>query len=113
MYVNDSVNGFISNPQERNEVVLEHDQNTLSFEFSRIGFQHALANGYEYKLDKYDENWIESGSSRYTRYSKLPPGKYTFQLRTRDAKGEISPFTKTLTIEIKSVLANDPFKFSV
>ncbi len=112
MYVNDSVKGFISNPQERNEVVLEHDQNTFSFEFSRIGFQHALANGYEYKLEKYDENWIESGSSRYTRYSKIPPGKYTFQLRTRDAKGDISPFTKTLTIEIKKAFwQTTVFKF--
>jgi signal transduction histidine kinase len=101
MYVNDSVNGFIANPQETKAVVLEHDQNTFSFEFSSISFQHALANRYEYKLEPYDENWIEGWSSRYTRYSKIPPGNYTFQLRTRDAKGEISPYTKILAIKIK------------
>jgi signal transduction histidine kinase len=101
MYVNDSVKGFVANPQAQSEVVLEHDQNTFSFDFSCISFQHALSNKYEYKLDGYDEKWIESGDSRYTRYSKIPPGKYTFRLRTRDAKGDISPYTKTLVIEIK------------
>ena len=91
-------------------LVLQHDQNTFSFEFSRIGFQHALANGYEYKLENYDENWIESGSSRYTRYSKIPPGKYTFQLRTRDVKGDISPYIEiTVYRNQKSILANDCF----
>ncbi|HEY4966231.1 MAG TPA: two-component regulator propeller domain-containing protein, partial [Puia sp.] len=68
MYVNDSVKSFVANPQERTEVILDHDQNTFSFDFSCISFQHALDNSYEYKLDRYDENWIESGVSRYTRY---------------------------------------------
>ena len=101
MYVNDSVKGFVANPQELSDVVLEHDQNTFSFDFSSISFQHASANQYEYKLENYDENWIENGSSHYTRYSKIPPGKYNFKLRTRDAKGEISQYTKTLGIEIR------------
>ena len=101
MYVNDSVKSFIANPQELSKVILEHDQNTFSFDFSCIGFQHAAANTYQYKLERYDENWIESGTSHYTRYSKIPPGIYRFQLRTRDAKGETSPFVKTLDIEIK------------
>jgi signal transduction histidine kinase/ligand-binding sensor domain-containing protein len=112
MYVNDSVKGFIANPQERSEVVLEHDQNTFSFDFSCISFQHALANKYEYKLDGYDEKWIESGDSRYTRYSKIPPGQYTFKLRTRDAKGDISPYMKTLVVKIKKAFwQTDVFTF--
>jgi signal transduction histidine kinase/ligand-binding sensor domain-containing protein len=101
MYVNDSVKSFIANPQESSGVSLEHDQNTFSFDFSCISFQHAAANTYEYKLESFDENWIKAGNSHYTRYSKIPPGKYNFQLRTLDAKGVVSPFTKTLAIEIK------------
>lgn len=101
MYVNDSAKSFIKNPQQISSVTLMHAQNTFSFDFSCISFQHVDASSYEYKLENYDEHWIRSGTSHYTRYSKIPPGKYNFQLRVIDAKGDISPYTKSLFIEIK------------
>jgi signal transduction histidine kinase len=81
--------------------VLAHDQNTFSFDFSCIGFHHAEESVYEYKLDGYDENWIRGGTTHYTRYSKIAPGNYLFRIRTIDAKGRISPYTKTLAVEIR------------
>ena len=101
MYVNDSSTGFLANPQEISNIVLEHDQNTFSFDYSCISFQHAQESVYEYKLDGFDENWIRGGTTHYTRYSRIAPGKYTFRVRTLDAKGNISPHVKTLAIEIK------------
>jgi signal transduction histidine kinase/ligand-binding sensor domain-containing protein len=101
MYVNDSTTPFIETPQEYAKVNLGHDQNTFSFDFSIIGFQHADESIYEYKLDNYDENWIRSGTTHYARYSKISPGTYHFRVRTLDANGRISPYTKTLTIEIR------------
>jgi len=101
MYVNDSTKGFIANPQETSKVVLEHDQNTFSFDYSCISFQHAQTSVYEYKLDGYDESWIRGGTTDYTRYSRIAPGNYRFNIRTRDPKGVISPYLKTLDIEIK------------
>lgn len=101
MYVNDSGNSFISNPQERTTIRLNHDQNTFSFDFSCINFQHADETLYEYKLDGYDEKWIRNGFTHYTRYSRIAPGTYTFRLRLLDASGKLSPYQKNLTIEIK------------
>jgi len=101
MYVNDSSTGFLANPQEISNIVLEHDQNTFSFDYSCISFQHAQESVYEYKLEGFDENWIRGGTTHYTRYSRIAPGKYTFRIRTLDAKGNISPHVKTLAIEIK------------
>jgi signal transduction histidine kinase len=101
MYVNDSSKSFIANPQETSKVDLKYYQNTFSFDFACIGFQHAASSIYEYRLDKYDENWIRSETTHYTRYSKMPPGIYNFHLRVIDVKGNVSPFVKTLTIEIK------------
>jgi len=114
MYVNDSSKSFVANPQEVSKIVLEHYQNTFSFDFSCISFQHASASTYEYRLDKYDENWIRSGATHYTRYSKIPPGNYTFELRVFDANGKTSPFTKSLAIEIKKAFWQTTiFKFIV
>jgi signal transduction histidine kinase len=101
MYVNDSSTGFLANPQETSNIVLEHDQNTFSFDYSCISFQHAQESVYEYKLEGFDENWIRGGTTHYTRYSRIAPGKYTFRIRTLDAKGNISPHVKTMAIEIK------------
>jgi signal transduction histidine kinase/ligand-binding sensor domain-containing protein len=101
MYVNDSSSGFLPNPQERSNVVLEHDQNTFSFDYSSIGFQHAQASAFEYKLGGFDEHWIRGGTTHYTRYSRIAPGNYTFRLRAIDAKGQVSPFMKILSIQIK------------
>ncbi|MBS1947045.1 MAG: hypothetical protein JST47_04685 [Bacteroidetes bacterium] len=99
--VNDSFKNFVPNPQEINSVSLTHDQNTFSIDFSSIGFQHIASCSYEYRLEGYDDHWIKNGALQHTRYSKIPPGTYHFYLRVIDAKGNISPYTKTLSIEIR------------
>ncbi|MBS1598252.1 MAG: hypothetical protein JST75_08500 [Bacteroidetes bacterium] len=101
MYVNDSSKGFLANPQHTSAIILSHDQNTFSFDFSCISFQHADACTYSYKLANYDENWIAGGNTHYTRYSRIPPGKYTFMLRVSDASGKRSPYIKTMEINIE------------
>jgi signal transduction histidine kinase/ligand-binding sensor domain-containing protein len=114
LFVNDSTRGFLANPMETSPVILAHDQNTFSLDFSGISFQHASSNTYEYKLDPYDEKWISSGTVHYTRYSKIPPGKYSFLLRVIDARGQVSPYTKRLDIEIrKAFWQTGLFKFIV
>jgi len=101
MYVNDSARPFIETPQDYSKIILGHDQNTFSFDFSIIGFQHAEESVYEYKLDGYDEHWIRAGTTHYARYSKISPGTYYFRIRILDANGKISPYAKTLEIEIR------------
>lgn len=100
IYVNDASAGFVPNPQEVDKISLSHKQNTFSFDFSPVAFQNAAGCSFEYKLEGYDKDWILNGNTRYTRYSKIPPGEYSFQLRVMDVNGVISPHSKTLKIEI-------------
>jgi signal transduction histidine kinase/ligand-binding sensor domain-containing protein len=100
IYVNDASAGFVPNPQEIDKINLSHKQNTFSFDFAPIAFQNAAGCSFEYRLQDYDEGWIRSGNARYTRYSKIPPGHYVFQLRAIDVNGIISPYNKTLEIKI-------------
>jgi signal transduction histidine kinase/ligand-binding sensor domain-containing protein len=109
MYVNDSASGFLPNPQEQSEVILDYDQNTFSFDYSCISFHHAEESAYEYKLDGFDEKWIRGGTTNYTRYSRIAPGDYTFRIRAMDAKGRISPFEKKLFIKIKKAFWQTTF----
>lgn len=100
VYINDLPDTSTANPDELKTIRLSHRQNTFSFDFAPIAFQHADECSFEYKLEGYDETWIKSGPAHYTRYSKIPPGNYIFNLRAIDATGMISPFIKTLEIQV-------------
>jgi len=99
-YVNDVLHSSAPNLNELKKINLSPRENTFSIDFSAIVFQHIADYGFEYKLDGYDENWIKGGSARYTRYSKIPPGQYVFNLRVIDPQGKVNPYTKTIEIEI-------------
>ncbi len=100
IYINDVLYASAPNSNEIKKINLSFRQNTLSFDFSPLAFQHSADCSFEYKLENYDENWIKSGFTTHTRYSKIPPGNYVFTIRVIDAWGRISPFPKSLEIEI-------------
>jgi len=100
IYINDVL--YASGPasNEVKNLELSFRKNTFSFDFSTITFHHPAACSFEYKLDNYDEEWIKSGSSRYTRYSHIPPGNYVFNVRVIDASGKISSHIKMIAIQV-------------
>lgn len=100
IYINDILYSHIKNPNQTNKITLSHWQNTFSFDFAPIAFQHTKECGFEYMLEGYDEEWVRSGPAHFTRYSKIAPGNYVFTLRVIDANGKISPYFKKLEIEI-------------
>ncbi len=100
IYINDVLHAAMPNSNEINKIDLSFKENTFSFDFSTIAFQHISDCRFEYKLEAYDDNWIEGGAAHYTRYSKIPPGNYVFNVRVTGSLGKPSPFTKTLEIRI-------------
>ena len=100
VFVNDIAYASSNNPNEFEQLRLSHIQNTFSFHFAPIAFQHTAQSSFEFMLEGYDETWIKTNTANYTRYSKIPPGKYLLRLRALDAMGRVSPFSKVLEIEI-------------
>ena len=100
VYINDILDTTSANPDEIEKLKLSSKQNTFSLDFSSISFFHTSECSFEYMLEGYDDKWVKSGAAHYTRYSKIPPGKYTFLLRVLDNQGKLSPYNKSLQIEI-------------
>ena len=98
--INDALHATTPASNEIDEMNLSFRQNTFSFDFSTIGFHHLADCSFEYKLAGYDENWIRSGSVHYTRYSRIPPGNYVFNLRVIDPLGQAAPLIKTMEVHI-------------
>lgn len=42
---------------------------------------------FRYRLQGFDEDWVEAGTRRKAIYSKLPPGRYTFQVVAANDSG--------------------------
>lgn len=75
---------FEGSPRYVRNIVLNHDQNTLTLEFAALAFTDPDRMSYTYILDGYDEQWHDNGSNRYASYSKLPPGDYVFRVKLSD-----------------------------
>jgi signal transduction histidine kinase/ligand-binding sensor domain-containing protein len=113
IYVNDVLLSSAPGVNEIKKINLSYKQNTFSFDFSTIAFQHISDCSFEYKLEGYDEEWIKA-NAQYTRYSKIPPGNYAFNLRVIDPLGKPGSFTKTLEIQIaKAFWQTNLFKIIV
>jgi ligand-binding sensor domain-containing protein len=79
-------------------VELGYRNNSLSITFSTLNFSSAYA--IKYKLDGIDKAWKIADKTNEAVYSYLPPGNYTFLLKTIDEEGNESKETVSLKIKI-------------
>jgi len=59
--------------------IFKYNENSVSIFFKAISFKSNPKIKYKYKLEGFDNKWIES-VNRYVRFPNLPPGDYTFML---------------------------------
>ncbi len=71
----------------RTPIELTHQQDVISFEFSAFDFQAPQKNQYTYKLEGFDDDWIQSGNRRYVTYTNLPGGDYIFRVKASNSDG--------------------------
>lgn len=73
------------NPAET--IRLNYDQNFISFEFAALDYHDPRNNQYAYKLEGFDEDWVQAGARNYASYTNLPGGDYTFRVRAANSDG--------------------------
>jgi PAS domain S-box-containing protein len=65
---------------------VEHAENTLAVHFAGMSFANEKKVSYSFRLVGFDPAWSESAVPE-ARFTNLPPGAYTFEVRTRVADG--------------------------
>ncbi|MEZ4829757.1 MAG: two-component regulator propeller domain-containing protein [Bacteroidia bacterium] len=65
----------------RNPMKLAHNENHVSFNYVGLWYQAPRNVRYEHRLVGYDIDWVESRNQQAI-YPNLPPGTYTFELRS-------------------------------
>jgi diguanylate cyclase (GGDEF)-like protein len=72
---------------ETAEVRLTYKDYVVSFEFAALDFTAPAKNRYAYKLEGFDRDWVDSGTSRRATYTNLPAGKYVFRVKGSNSDG--------------------------
>jgi signal transduction histidine kinase/CheY-like chemotaxis protein/streptogramin lyase len=67
---------------------LAYDENYLKFEFATLVQANARQINYYYKLEGFDDDWINNGNSNTAIYTNLQGGDYTFKVRSTYRKNE-------------------------
>ena len=73
------------------EPVLGADARRLRIEVAPLSFRAGLR--YQTRLDPLDSSWGTPAAEPFAELTRLPPGAYTFRVRTLGPSGEISPET--------------------
>lgn len=68
-------------------IILSHNENDISFEFSALHYINPQANKYKCRLVGFDKNWRDLGTEHRMNYTNLDPGQYTFQVMASNSDG--------------------------
>ncbi|MFA9391586.1 MAG: two-component regulator propeller domain-containing protein [Prolixibacteraceae bacterium] len=65
---------------ETKTILLKHNQNSFSFQFSTINFDNSDQLAYHWKLENFEADWTPLINSKMAGYTNIPPGEYIFRL---------------------------------
>lgn len=86
----------------QNDYQLDYDKNAVKISFNSNGFQSSENMTYHYRLIGLNNEWLslEKGID-FVRYSSLPSGNFTFEVKAENQNGIQSP-PISITISIKA-----------
>ena len=64
---------------------------TLEFHYTSPTFQTPDKLRFQYRLEGFDDDWIDAGTRRVAYYTNVPPGHYDFRVRAINGEGVITP----------------------
>ncbi len=82
------------------EVVITHRDLGFAFEFAALDLSSPQRNRYAYRLDGFDDDWIDSGHRRFAQYTNLDGGRYLFRVRGTNADGRWNEEGTTIAVRV-------------
>ncbi|HZB13730.1 MAG TPA: two-component regulator propeller domain-containing protein, partial [Chryseolinea sp.] len=86
--VNIDANGIL-----KQNILLTHDiqlsylENDFSFDFTALNYLQPEKNLYRYKMEGFQNEWVDAGYERKASYTNLSPGKYVFRVMASNNDG--------------------------
>jgi ligand-binding sensor domain-containing protein/serine phosphatase RsbU (regulator of sigma subunit) len=67
--------------ETKSRITLSYKDNIANFRFAALSFLNAAGNRYAYKLEGYNDNWIQLGTERNATFTNLDAGTYVLRVR--------------------------------
>ncbi|HEX3798246.1 MAG TPA: two-component regulator propeller domain-containing protein [Verrucomicrobiae bacterium] len=77
---------------------------SLEIRFTALDFTAPSEVRFRHRLDGFDSDWVDDGSARSARYSRLPYGDYRFRVAIRDPDGEWQEAQRTFAFIVPTPL---------
>jgi len=83
------------------KVTLPYNRTSINIEFSNLSFLLQKKTHYYYKLENLDAEWIKADEGSHADYNYIPPGNYTFKVKSQNEDGISSNGFASIDIEVK------------
>jgi signal transduction histidine kinase/ligand-binding sensor domain-containing protein/AraC-like DNA-binding protein len=104
VHAGDIINGrkvLNKNIRFTESITLSHKESAFSLEFTAIDNVNPKENLYAYKLEGFDEEWINTNAEkRYVTYTNLKKGIYYFKVKASNSDGVWNEEPAVLRIEV-------------
>jgi ligand-binding sensor domain-containing protein len=87
--------------RKEKRVVLPYNSTSVTVGFSALRYFHQQKIHYFYMLDGLDKDWIHVDRPMQAIYNSIPPGDYTFKVRSENADGLISEDMASIDIIVR------------
>jgi ligand-binding sensor domain-containing protein len=82
-------------------IKLSHKESVFTIEFASLDFTSPQKNRYMYKMEGFDEDWVDAGNRTFVTYTNLDAGKYTFLLKGSNSDGVFNNNPRKIVIRIR------------
>lgn len=72
---------------DMSEIVISFRDRLFSFGYAALDYNAPGLNQYAYKMENFDEEWINAGTRRFATYTNLNPGSYIFRVKGSNNDG--------------------------
>lgn len=73
--------------QYTDRIVLDYKKSMFSIHFAALSYRNSAANEYTYRLQGFDDQWINAGRNLSATYTNLNPGNYVFTVKGSNNNG--------------------------
>ncbi len=85
---------------ERDSILLTFKDNIITFEFAALSYYNNNKNQYRYKLEGFNENWIQLGNNHSVTFTNLSSGEYNLRVIGSNNDGIWNEEGASLFIEV-------------
>lgn len=72
---------------ETKKIRLSYIDRVFTFEFAALNYTLSERNRYRYKMEGFDEEWVECGTRNSATYTGIPPDSYVFRVKGSNNDG--------------------------